>query len=94
MAYLREFADYVDSGNYLPGELSRMGLTSYNPYDPIAVSQTISKARFKFQPKTNNTGQSFQEFFNTQINPNSLLTNAIAPGIAGFNQVASMFSQQ
>ena len=94
MTYLREFSDYVEAGQYLPGELSRMGLSAYAPYDPGIVTQSIAKARFKFKPKENNTGKSFQEFFNLQVNPNTLFNNATAPGMMGFAQTANMFSQQ
>lgn len=94
MTYLREFADYVEAGQYLPGELSRMGLSSYAPYNPQNVTQTIAKARFKFKPEENNTGKSFQDFLNLQMNPNALFSNATAPGMTGFMQTANMFSQQ
>jgi len=93
MSYLREFSDYVDSGQYLPGELARMNLTAYNPYDPQNVTETIAKSRFKFRPETSNTGKSFQDFFNIQMNPSALFNTATAPGMANFMQTANMFSQ-
>ncbi len=92
---LSSFADYVDQGStdYTPGELNRSRLIPYYPFDPQKITQTIAAARFKFRPDTNNYGQSFQDFFNMQVNPESLFETATQGGLKEFNQFQSLFNQ-
>lgn len=92
---LSSFADYVDqvSTDYTPGELNRSKLIPYYPFDPQKITQSIAATRFKFQPNTNNYGQSFQDFFNMQVNPNSLFETATQDGLKEFNQFQSLFNQ-
>jgi hypothetical protein len=69
---MARFFEYVDSDAYLPGDISRAGMTEYRQY-PQEVVDYIRKKQFKFQPKSD-VGDLFQTFLNLQANPERLFT--------------------
>jgi hypothetical protein len=74
---MARFAEYVDADSYLPGDISRSGLSDYQLY-PLETSKYIANKRFKFQPKDGKDLDKdvdlFQNFLNLQANPERLFT--------------------
>jgi hypothetical protein len=74
---MSRFSEYVDSDIYLPGDISRAGLSDYRQY-PLETSRYIANKRFKFQPKEgkqlDRDVDLFQTFLNLQANPERLFT--------------------
>jgi hypothetical protein len=70
---MARFSEYVDSNDYLPGDIYSAGLSDYQLY-PQLRTDYVNRKRWKFQSrKEDEDGTSFQTFLALQSNPEALM---------------------
>jgi hypothetical protein len=73
---MARFSEYIDTDDYLPGDVYSAGLSDYQLY-PQLRTDYVNRKRWKFQPKEVEDGTSFQTFLALQSNPKALFKDTV-----------------